>query len=224
MAKKSSGGAPVAPGKVSFKAQPKKKKAGAPTEPAPAPRLKDHYKSTVRPALQAKFGYKADLATPRITKVSVSMGVGDGAENPKKLNALLDDLETITGQRPQVNRARVSVANFKLREGMPVGASVTLRRARMWEFLDRLISLVIPRLRDFRGLSPKSFDGRGNYAMGLTDQIVFPEVNADRVEYFHGMNIVVCTTARTDDEARELLRLIGFPFRDLPVEIIPAKG
>jgi len=152
------------------------------------------------------------------------MGVGDGAENPKKLNALLDDLETITGQRPQVNRARVSVANFKLREGMPVGASVTLRRARMWEFLDRLISLVIPRLRDFRGLSPKSFDGRGNYAMGLTDQIVFPEVNADRVEYFHGMNIVVCTTARTDDEARELLRLIGFPFRDLPVEIIPAKG
>lgn len=228
MAKKSNKGgkASAAPGKaskLSFKARPKKKKKGAPEAPPPAPRLKLHYHDVVRGQLKEAFGFKADLETPRITKVVVNMGVGDANENPRKLEALMDDLETITGQRPHVTRARISVANFKLREGMPVGCRVTLRKARMWEFLDRLLSLVIPRLRDFRGLSAKSFDGRGNYAMGLQDQIVFPEVKADRVNHTHGMNIVVCTTARTDEHARELLRLTGFPFRDHPVVLLGAK-
>ncbi len=220
---KGGAGAPGKASKVSFKAQPKKKKKGAPETPPPAPRLKLHYNEVVRPQLKEKFGFKADLATPRVTKVVVNMGVGDAGENPKKLEQLMDDLEVITGQRPHVTRARISVANFKLREGMPVGCRVTLRKARMWEFLDRLISVVIPRLRDFRGLSPKQFDGRGNYAMGLADQIVFPEINADRVQFTHGMNIVVCTTARTDEQARELLRLVGFPFRDLPVVVLGTK-
>lgn len=207
-------------GKISFKARPKKKKKGAPQEPAPTPRLKTHYFESVRPKLKAELGVKADLAVPRITKVVVSMGVGDANDNPRKLEQLLDDMEVITGQRPQVTRARISVANFKLRQGMPVGCRVTLRKARMYEFLDRLISLVIPRMRDFRGLNAKSFDGRGNYAMGLPDQLVFPEINADRVSEYHGMNIVVCTTARTNEHARELLRMCGFPFRDLPVEVL----
>lgn len=209
--------------KISFKAKPKKKKNDGPTEPAPFPRLKQHYDDVVVPGLKEKFGYASPLAIPRITKVVVSMGVGDAHENPRKMEILLDQLETVSGQRPQVTRARVSVANFKLREGMAVGCRVTLRRARMWEFLDRLISIVIPRMRDFRGLNPKSFDGRGNYAMGLQDQLVFPELKADKIDHMHGMNIVVCTTARTDDEARELIRLVGFPFRNLPVTIIGSK-
>lgn len=220
---KGAGAPPSKASKISFKARPKKKKKGPPTEPAPVPRLKVHYNETVLPALKEKFGIKVDLATPRITKVVINMGIGDANENPKKFEALMDDLESISGQRPQVTRARISVANFKLREGMAVGCRVTLRRARMWEFLDRLISLVFPRMRDFRGLSPKAFDGRGNYACGLQDQIVFPEVNADRVVFSQGMNIVVCTTARTDEQARELLRMSGFPFRDLPVVVLGQK-
>lgn len=206
--------------KGDFKAKPRKKKEGKPTEPAPPPRLKKHYETVVRAGLKKQFGYKAEMAVPRLTKVVVSMGIGDANENPRKLEALLEDLETATGQRPLVTRARLSVANFKLRQGMPVGLKVTLRGPRMWEFLDRLITLVMPRLRDFRGLSSKSFDGRGNYAMGLPDQLVFPEVRADKVEFYNGMNVVVCTTAGSDDEARETLRLVGFPFANLPVQII----
>lgn len=209
--------------KISFKAQPKKKKSGPPTDAAPYPRLKQHYADVVAPALKEKYGYGSPLATPRITKVVVSMGVGDAHENPRKFETLIEQMETVTGQRPQVTRARVSVANFKLREGMAVGCRVTLRRTRMWEFLDRLITIVIPRMRDFRGLNPKSFDGRGNFAMGLQDQLVFPELKADKIDHMHGMNIVVCTTARTNDEARELIRLTGFPFRDLPVTILGSK-
>lgn len=210
--------------KGDFKAKPKKKKEGKPTEAAPPPRLKKHYETVVRPGIKSKFGYKAEMQVPRITKAVVSMGIGDAHENARKLEALLDDVEVVTGQRPMVTRSRIAVANFKLREGMPVGLKVTLRGARMWEFLDRLLTLVIPRLRDFRGLSSKSFDGRGNYGMGLPDQLVFPEIKADRVEFFNGMNIVVCTSARSDDEAREVLRLLGFPFTNLPVQIIGAAG
>ncbi len=221
MARKQSGATPGK--KVSFKARPKKKQSGAPATPPPTPRLKLHYQQNVLAQLKEKFGHTADLATPRITKVVISMGIGDANENPKKLEALVDELEMIAGQRPHVTTARISVANFKLRQGMPVGCAVTLRKARMWEFLDRLISLVLPRMRDFRGLNAKAFDGRGNYAMGLQDQIVFPEIQADRVQFTHGMNIVVCTTARTDEQARELLRLMGFPFRDLPVVVLGAK-
>lgn len=216
------GGATKAEGssKISFKAKPKKKQAGPPSEPAPPPRLRAHYETVARPALVEKFQHKGPMSVPRLTKIVVSMGIGDANENPRKLEALVDDLETITGQRPAVTKARVSIANFKLREGMAVGCRVTLRGARMWEFLDRLISSVIPRLRDFRGLSAKSFDGRGNYAMGMPDQIAFPEIKADRVEFYNGMNIVMCTTARSDDEARELLRLLGLPFVNLPVQIL----
>ncbi len=206
--------------KISFKAKPKKKTAGPPSEPPPAPRLRAHYEAVARPALIEKFQHKGPMSVPRLTKIVVSMGIGDANENPRKLEALVDDLETITGQRPAVTKARVSIANFKLREGMAVGCRVTLRGARMWEFFDRLVTAVIPRLRDFRGLSSKSFDGRGNYAMGLPDQICFPEVKADRVEFYNGMNLVMCTTARSDEEARELLRLLGLPFVNLPVQVL----
>ena len=152
-----------------------------------------------------------------MAKIIINMGVGDARENPKKLAALRKDLGTIAGQSAVATRARISVANFKIREGYAVGCKVTLRRQRMWEFLDRAISFAIPRIRDFRGLSPKGFDGRGNYSFGLSEQIVFPEVDADRLEHIHGMNVVIVTTAATDNEGRELLRLLGFPFRNLEV-------
>ncbi|MEZ6184701.1 MAG: 50S ribosomal protein L5 [Planctomycetota bacterium] len=209
---------------ISFKAQPKKKLTGPPSEPIPAPRLKKHYNEVVVPKLKEQFGYTSTMQVPRITKIVLSMGVGDAHENPRKLNTFLDEIEMVTGQRPQVTRARMSVANFKLREGMAVGLRVTLRKARMYEFLDRLLSLVIPRLRDFRGLSPKSFDRRGNYNFGLPDQLAFPELRADTVDFQNGMNLAVATTARTDDEARELLRLMGFPFKNHPVQLIAAEG
>jgi len=218
-----SGAASPGKGKISFKARPKKKKMEAPKEPPPPPRLKTYYQDTVRPALKEKFGLSCDLGTPRLTKIVINMGVGDANENPRKLEALMEDLEAVSGQHAQVTRARISVANFNLREGMAVGARVTLRRARMWEFLDRLLSVVIPRMRDFRGLNPKSFDGRGNFAMGLPDQLVFPEIKGDRVEYFHGMDLVFCTTARSDEQARELFRLLGFPYRDLDVVVLGSK-
>lgn len=205
---------------ISFKAKKKKKLKGPPETPPAPSRLQEHYQTVVVPALKEKFGYKTALQTPRITKVVVSMGVGDAHENPRKLNTYLDELELITAQRPQVMRAKVSVANFKLREGMAVGLRVTLRRQRMLEFLDRLLSLVIPRMRDFRGLSPKSFDRRGNYNFGLPDQLAFPELRADHVDFQNGMNIAVATTAATDEEGRELLRLMGFPFRNLPVQLV----
>jgi large subunit ribosomal protein L5 len=218
--------APAGGGKVKgdLKAKPKKDKKGPPKEPAPAPRLKKHYETVCRAGLKKQFKYSNDMAVPRITKAVVSMGIGDAHENAKKLEALLDDVETITGQRPAVCKAKQAIANFKLREGMAVGLRVTLRGARMWELLDRLITMVLPRMRDFRGLSAKSFDGRGNYSFGLPDQIVFPEVKTDRVEFYHGMNICVCTTARSDEQARELLRLLGIPFASLPVTIIGAPG
>jgi len=209
---------------ISFKAKAKKKLAGPPSEPVPAPRLIAHYNDFVVPKLKEKYGYTSIMQVPRITKIVLSMGVGDAHENPRKLNTFLDEIELVTGQRPQVTRARVSVANFKLREGMAVGLRVTLRKVRMYEFLDRLLSLVIPRLRDFRGLSPKSFDRRGNYNFGLPDQLAFPELRADRVDFQNGMNLAVATTARTDDEARELLRLMGFPFKNHPVQLIGVEG
>jgi large subunit ribosomal protein L5 len=211
-------------GKVPHTAPKKKKKktkAGGP--PPPTPRLKTRYAEFVKPAPQAKFGFTNDMATPRITKVVASMGIGDAQENPKKFDQLITNLETMTGQRPQVTRSRIAVANFKLREGMVVGCRSTLRRARMWEFIDRLLTVVIPRMRDFRGLKAKSFDGRGNYAMGLPDQLVFPDINADRVEFYNGINIVVCTTAATDEQALELLRHVGFPYADHTVEVIGKK-
>jgi large subunit ribosomal protein L5 len=219
MAKKGKGGAPAVASKISFNARKKKKLRGKPEQPDPSPRLKAYYESTIRPALKETLGITSLMELPRVTKVVVSMGVGDANDNPKRMESLLDDVETITGQRPQVTRSRVSVANFQLREGMPVGCRATLRKAIMWEFLDRLIALVIPRMRDFRGLNPKSFDGRGNYSFGLPDQLVFPEINADRVQFSHGMNITICTTAPNDEQARELLRLLGFPLRDIPVVI-----
>jgi large subunit ribosomal protein L5 len=193
----------------------KEKKADA--GPAPPPRLYEFYKSTVRPALKKSQNYPNDLACPRVTKVVINMGVGDARENPKKLEALAKEVSLIAGQKAVATKAKKSIANFKLREGMAIGTKVTLRRQRMWEFLDRLITIACPRIRDFRGLSPKAFDGRGNYSMGLTEQIVFPEIQSDKVEFFNGMNIVVCTTAATDNEGRELLRLLGFPFRGLEV-------
>lgn len=180
-------------------------------------RLLEHYRENVVPALKERFGYKNPHEIPTLQKIVVSMGISDARENPKKLAALKKDLGMLAGQSAVTTRARISVANFKLREGNPVGCMVTLRRQRMWEFLDRAVAIAIPRIRDFRGLSPKGFDGRGNYGFGLTEQIVFPEIQADRTEHTHGMNIVVVTTAETDNEARELLRLLGFPFRGLEV-------
>jgi large subunit ribosomal protein L5 len=186
-------------------------------QPAPPPRLYEFYKNTVRPALKKHFNEPNDFAVPKITKVVLNMGVGKAKENPKMLEALAADMAIIAGQKPVITKAKTSIANFKLRQGMNIGCKVTLRRQRMYEFLDRLLTIAIPRIRDFRGLSPKAFDGRGNYSMGLTEQIVFPEIQSDKVEFFNGMNVVVCTTAKSDNEARELLRLIGFPFRGVEV-------
>jgi large subunit ribosomal protein L5 len=198
-------------------AAPEAKKEKKPSEPPPPARLYEYYKSTVRAALAKQFNYPNIMAVPRVTKVVLNMGVGDARENPKKLEALVKDLGQITGQKAVQTKAKKSIANFKLREGMAIGTKVTLRRQRMWEFLDRLVTITMPRIRDFRGLSPKAFDGRGNYSLGLTEQIVFPEIQSDKVEFFNGMNVVVCTTANTDNEGRELLRHLGFPFRGLEV-------
>jgi large subunit ribosomal protein L5 len=179
-----------------------------------APRLKGRYKAEVAPALKAKFGYKNVMQIPTLTKVVVNMGVGEAARDSKLIEGAIRDLATITGQRPQVTRSRKSIAQFKLRENMPIGAHVTLRNDRMWEFTDRLLSIALPRIRDFRGLSPKQFDGNGNYTFGLTEQVVFPEVEQDKIDRTRGMDITVVTTAKTDDEGRELLRALGFPFRE----------
>src|SRR5829696_64897 len=168
-------------------------------------RLKEHYGEVVRPALIEKFGYKNPMQVPRLDKIVINMGVGEAAADRKKLDGAMTDLTKIAGQKPAICRARKSVANFKLREGMPIGCKVTLRRERMYEFLDRLVNIALPRVRDFRGVSPKSFDSRGNYALGLKEQIIFPEINYDDVDEIRGMDVVICTTARTDDEARALL-------------------
>jgi large subunit ribosomal protein L5 len=179
-----------------------------------APRLKGRYKAEIAPALKTKFGYKNVMQIPTLTKVVVNMGVGEAARDSKLIEGAIRDLATITGQRPQVTRSRKSIAQFKLRENMPIGAHVTLRNDRMWEFTDRLLSIALPRIRDFRGLSPKQFDGNGNYTFGLTEQVVFPEIEQDKIDRTRGMDITLVTTAKTDEEGRELLRALGFPFRE----------
>lgn len=176
------------------------------------PRLKDKYQNDVAPALMKKFEYKSPMQIPKIDKIVVNVGCGDARENPKVLDAVVADISAITGQKAVVTRAKKSVANFKLREGMPVGVKVTLRADRMWEFLDRLINVALPRVRDFRGINPNAFDGRGNYALGLKEQLIFPEIDYDKIDKIRGMDIVICTTATTDEEARELLTMMGAPF------------
>ena len=176
------------------------------------PRLKTKYDAEIAAAMTAKFGYKNHMEVPKIEKITLNMGVGEGTQDRKKVTIAATEMELISGQKPVVTKAKKSVAQFKLREGMAIGCKVTLRRERMYEFLDRLITIAMPRIRDFRGLNPKSFDGRGNYAMGLKEQIVFPEISYDQIEKVRGLDIIVTTTAKTDDEARELLRLFGFPF------------
>ena len=175
-------------------------------------RLKVKYTEEVAPALFKKFGYKSTMQIPRIDKVVVNVGCGEARDNAKILEAVCNDLGTITGQKAVVTIAKKSVANFKLREGMPVGAKVTLRGEKMWEFLDRLFNVALPRVRDFHGINPNSFDGRGNYALGIKEQLIFPEIEYDKIDKIRGMDVVICTTAETDEEARELLKLVGAPF------------
>lgn len=177
------------------------------------PRLKQHYLDVVRPKLREEFNYANPMQVPAIEKVVINMGIGEAVGDSKKVKAAAEDLEAIAGQRPVITRARKSIAGFKVRENMPLGCKVTLRQARMYEFIDRLVNIALPRVRDFRGLNPKSFDGYGNYAMGIREHIVFPEINYDKVDEIWGMDIIVCTTAETDDEARALLREFNFPFR-----------
>ena len=185
------------------------------TEAVYTPRMRKMYDETIIKAMTDKFGYKNVMEIPRIDKIVLNMGVGEATQDKKKVDQAASEMELIAGQKPVVTKAKKSIAQFKLREGMPIGVKVTLRRERMYEFLDRFITIALPRVRDFRGLNPKSFDGRGNYACGIKEQIVFPEISYDRVDKVRGMDVIVTTTAKTDDEARELLRLFGFPF---PIE------
>jgi large subunit ribosomal protein L5 len=178
------------------------------------PRLKTQYESEIRPKLKEQLSYSSAMQVPRLAKITLNMGVGEAKTNAKALDDAIDELTLIAGQRAQVRRARKSIAGFKIREGMPIGAKVTLRGARMYEFLDRLISIALPRIRDFRGLSPASFDGRGNYSLGVREQIIFPEINYDDVSAIRGLDVAITTTANTDDEGRALLRELGFPFRE----------
>jgi large subunit ribosomal protein L5 len=179
-----------------------------------APRLKTAYREEIAPALAAQFEFENVMQIPGLVKIVVNMGVGEAARDSKLIEGAIRDLTAITGQKPQVTKARVSIAQFKLREGMPIGAHVTLRGDRMWEFLDRLLTLALPRIRDFRGLSPKQFDGRGNYTFGLTEQVMFHEINQDSVDRQRGMDITLVTTAANDEEGRALLKLLGFPFKE----------
>lgn len=179
----------------------------------PAPRLKVRYREEIVPALMKEFNYRSVMQAPRIEKVSVNIGLGEALQNSKALEAASNDLATITGQKPVITRARRSIAAFKLREGMPIGVKVTLRGDRMWDFLDRLINIVLPRQRDFQGVSPDSFDGRGNYSLGLREQLVFPEIDYDKIDKIRGMEITIVTTAKTDEEARRLLALMDMPFK-----------
>ena len=176
------------------------------------PNLKAKYREEVAPALMQKFNYKSTMQIPRLEKIVLNVGCSEARENAKVLDAVVSDLTAITGQKAVVTKAKKSVANFKLREGMPIGAKVTLRGNKMWEFLDRLFNVALPRVRDFRGISADSFDGRGNYALGVKEQLIFPEIEYDKIDKIRGMDIVVCTTAQTDEEARELLKLVGAPF------------
>jgi len=177
------------------------------------PRLSDKYKKEIVPALMRDFGYSNVMQVPKVTKVSVNMGLGEAVQNPKIIDACLEELSALTGQKPIITRSKKAIAGFKLRAGLPIGINVTLRRDRAFEFLDRLLSLALPRVRDFRGISPKGFDGRGNFTLGLKEQIIFPEINYDKVQKVKGMNITIVTTAKTDDEAKKLLDYLGMPFR-----------
>ena len=176
------------------------------------PRLKADYEDRIVKAMTEKFGYKNPLEVPRLEKIVINMGVGDATQDKKRVETAAAEMQQIAGQKPVITKAKKSIAQFKLREGMPIGCKVTLRRERMYEFLDRLVTIALPRVRDFRGLNPKSFDGRGNYALGLKEQIIFPEINYDQIDKVRGMDVIVTTTAKTDEEARELLRLFNFPF------------
>jgi len=176
-------------------------------------RLQDRYKAEIVPRLKEKFGYRNVMQVPRLSKVVVNMGLGDAIENVKVIETAADEIGIITGQKPVVTKARKSIANFKLREGVPIGVMVTLRRDQMYHFLDKLIAIALPRVRDFKGVSTRGFDGRGNYTLGIKEQIMFPEVNYDKIDKIRGMNITIVTTARTDEEGLELLRLVGIPFR-----------
>src|SRR6266550_1325782 len=187
-----------------------------------APRLKEMYERELRPRLKDELGLSSVMQVPRIEKITLNMGVGDAKTETKALDSALDELTTIAGQRAQMRRARKSIASFKLREGMPIGARVTLRGARMWEFLDRLVSIALPRIRDFRGLNPGSFDGRGNFSVGIREQIIFPEINYDDIQEVRGLDVAITTTAQNDDEGYALLRGLGLPFREK--EGVPESG
>jgi len=186
--------------------------ATAQSQAAPPPRLRERYEQDVLPALTSKFGYSTPMQAPRLEKITLNMGLGEAKQNNKMLEAAQTQLATIAGQHPNIRRARKSIASFKVREGMPVGLSVTLRRARMWEFLDRLCSIAVPRIRDFRGLNPRSFDGRGNYSMGVKEQLIFPEIDYDSIDEVRGLDITITTSAKSDEEAFELLLGLGMPF------------
>jgi large subunit ribosomal protein L5 len=210
----------AAGGGKSDKAKGKKeapaKSAASPAAPRPKdykPRMKQHYEQVVRAAMSEKFAYKNHMQVPRLEKIVLNMGVGEAVNDRKKVDSASGDLALISGQRPVQTRSRKAIATYKLREGMPIGAKVTLRGDRMYEFLDRFVTIALPRVKDFRGLNPKSFDGRGNYACGLKEHIVFPEIDYDKVDQIWGMDVIVCTSAKTDEEARELLRGFNFPFR-----------
>jgi large subunit ribosomal protein L5 len=181
---------------------------------APPPRLRDRYRQEIVPQLTKRFGYRTVMDVPRLEKISLNMGIGEATRTSGPLESASEQLATISGQRPSVRRARKSIASFKIREGMPVGVAVTLRRARMWEFLDRLISVAIPRIRDFRGLNPRSFDGRGNYSLGVREQLIFPEIDYDSIDEVRGLDVTITTSARTDEEAFELLLALGLPFSE----------
>jgi large subunit ribosomal protein L5 len=201
--------------KVEEAAVPQAKKTAAKPSVTPkgyAPRLKTDYEDRIVKAMTERFGYKNRLQVPRLEKIVINMGVGEATQDKKKVEQAAAEMQLIAGQKPVITKAKKSIAQFKLREGMPIGCKVTLRRDRMYEFLDRLVTVALPRVRDFRGLNPRSFDGRGNYAMGLKEQIVFPEINYDQIDKVRGMDIIVTTTAHSDEEARELLRLFNFPF------------
>lgn len=195
-------------GQATFKAVEKQAKAGY------APRLREKYKKEVVELLMKEFGYENPMQVPRLEKITINMGLGEAVTNPNIAQGAVDELSVIAGQKAVLTRARKSISNFKLREGMPIGCMVTLRRERMWEFLDRLVAVAMPRMRDFKGISGKAFDGRGNYSLGMREQIVFPEINYDKVEHVKGLNVTMVTTAKTDPEAKALLKHLGLPFRN----------
>jgi large subunit ribosomal protein L5 len=196
------------------KAEAAPKAPKEPGPPPPPPRLRDKYKADVVPALMKRFSYDNQMQVPRLAKIVINMGLGEAVANPKIIDSAVVELTAIAGQKPIVTRSKKSIANFKLRQGLPIGLKVTLRKERMWEFFDRLVTLSLPRVRDFRGTSSRAFDGAGNYTLGLKEQIVFPEINFDKVDKVKGMNITICTTANTNEEAKELLAQLGMPFRN----------